>query len=63
MKQEEIINMSDLDVKDMLSNLSDKLIKMKLSHNISPIENPLQIRHMRRVIARLKTELRKREAQ
>ena len=63
MKQEEIINMSDLDVKDTLSNLSEKLIKMKLSHNISPIENPLKIRHMRRVIARLKTELRKREAQ
>ena len=63
MKQEEIINMSDLDVKDTLSNLSDKLTKTKLSHNISPIENPLKIRHMRRDIARLKTELRKRTAQ
>ena len=63
MKQEEIINMSELDLEDTLSNLSDKLIKMKLSHNISPIENPLKIRHMRRVIAKLKTELRKREAQ
>lgn len=63
MKQEEIINMSDIDVKDMISNLSDKLMKMKLSHNISPIENPLKIRHMRRDIARLKTELRKRDTQ
>jgi large subunit ribosomal protein L29 len=30
---------------------------MKLAHAISPIENPIQIRDMRKTIARLETEL------
>ena len=33
---------------------------MKLTHVVSPLENPLQIRNIRRTIARLKTELLKR---
>jgi large subunit ribosomal protein L29 len=36
---------------------------MKLSHKVAPMENPIQIRHVRRSIARLKTELAKRETQ
>ena len=34
-----------------------------MAHAISPIENPLQIRSARRVVARLATELTKRELQ
>jgi large subunit ribosomal protein L29 len=34
---------------------------MKLSHSISPLENPQTIKEQRRTIARLKTELRRRE--
>lgn len=63
MKQQEISTMSIGDVKDQLSNLSEQIAKMKLTHKIAPMENPLQIRHTRRTIARLKTELTKREAQ
>jgi len=33
---------------------------MKLTHAVSPVENPLQIRNLRRTIARLKTEIFKR---
>jgi large subunit ribosomal protein L29 len=36
---------------------------MKLAHSVAPMENPLQIRSLRRSIAKLKTELTKREAQ
>lgn len=63
MKQQEIAKMSDVDVKDSLSNMSEQMVKMKLTHSVAPMENPLQLRHMRRTIARLKTELTKREAQ
>jgi large subunit ribosomal protein L29 len=63
MKQQEITTMSVEDVRDQLSNLSEQLDKMKLTHKIAPMENPMQIRHTRRTIARLKTELFKREAQ
>lgn len=35
--------------------------QMVLNHSISPLENPSQIRQLRRTIARMKTELRQRE--
>ena len=63
MKQQEITGMSVGDVKDQLSNLSEQLAKMKLTHKIAPLENPMQIRYMRKTIARLQTELTKRESQ
>lgn len=63
MKQQEITKMSDADVKDQISNMTEQLAKMKLSHSVAPMENPLQIRKVRRTVARLKTELTKREAQ
>ena len=63
MKQKEITGMSIEDVKDQIENLSEQLAKMKLSHTVAPMENPIQIRFIRRSIARLKTELTNREAQ
>ena len=63
MKQQEITKMSIEDVKDSIANFTEQLTKLKLSHKVAPAENPLQIRGMRRTIARLKTELTKREAQ
>ena len=63
MKQAEITKMSTQDVKDSISNFSEQLVKMKLAHKVSPMENPIQIQVVRKTIARLKTELTKREAQ
>lgn len=63
MKQQEIAKMSIEDVKAQIANLSETLVKMKIAHKVAPMENPLQIRHTRKTIARLKTELTKREAQ
>ena len=61
MKQQEITKMSVGDVKDQLSNFSEQLAKMKLAHSVAPMENPQTIKTVRRTIARLKTELTKRE--
>ncbi len=63
MKQIEITKMSIEDVKDQISNFSEQLAKMKLAHTVAPMENPIQIKNVRRTIARLKTELTNREAQ
>lgn len=63
MKQQEITQASVEDLRTHTANLSEQLEKMKLTHAVAPLENPLQIRHTRRTIARLKTELTKREAQ
>ena len=38
-----------------------RLKRMKFSHAVNPIENPLAIKQLRRQVARLKTEQRKRE--
>jgi len=63
MKQQEITKLSVEDVKKRITDFSEQLVKMKLSHKVAPMENPIQIRHVRRSIARLKTELAKRETQ
>lgn len=63
MKQQEITKMSVEDIKDQLANNSEQLAKMKITHKVAPMENPIQIRKVRRTIAKLKTELTKREAQ
>jgi len=38
-----------------------RLKKLQFGHAISPLENPMSIRELRKDIARLKTELHKRE--
>ncbi len=63
MKQQEILKLSDVDLRNQLSTLEDKIAKLKLSHKVTPIENPLQIRAVRKTIARLNTELTKRATQ
>lgn len=37
-----------------------RLKKLHFSHAVNPVENPLSIRQMRRTIARMKTEQRRR---
>jgi large subunit ribosomal protein L29 len=63
MKQQDILKLSDADLRNQVSTLEDKIAKMKLSHKVTPIENPLQIRAVRKTIARLNTELTKRATQ
>lgn len=38
-----------------------RLKKLEFAHAISPLENPMSIRSMRKDLARLKTEVRKRQ--
>lgn len=45
---------------EKISDEEVRLKKTKFSHAVNPIENPLSIKMMRRGIARLKTEQRKR---
>ena len=42
---------------DMLSSEKEKLSKMKMSHEVSPLENPKLITSTKKVIARIMTEL------
>ena len=42
---------------DMLSTEKEKLSKMKMNHEVSPLENPKLITVTKKVIARIMTEL------
>lgn len=57
MKQAEIKNLSAEDIQAKLAVAKAQFSKMKLAHKISPLENPIQIRDLRKTIARLNTEL------
>lgn len=61
---QEKLDLKNLNEQDLKSKISDeelRIKKMKFSHAISPVENPMSIRALRREIARMKTELRRRE--
>lgn len=63
MKQSEIKNLSAAELQEKLSETKKTYSDLKMAHAVSPIENPLQIRGVRRSVARLATELSKREQQ
>jgi large subunit ribosomal protein L29 len=60
MKQEEIVQLSREDLNDRLDEAKERMEKMLVNHAVAPMENPLQIRSLRKTIARLNTELVKR---
>ena len=57
MKQIEISKLSKQDLEDKLLDYKKQLGDLKTTHAISPLENPLQIKIVRRVIARINTAL------
>ncbi len=61
MKQEVVKEMSTADIVDRLAEEKKHLTKMRLNHAVSPLENPQVIVESKKTIARMKTELRKRE--
>jgi large subunit ribosomal protein L29 len=61
MKTSEIKEMTNAEILERIQTDQDSLLRMKMNHAISPLDNPQQIVRFRRNIARLKTILRQRE--
>jgi large subunit ribosomal protein L29 len=61
MKTSEITELATSEIIERIENSNDELIRMKLNHSINPLDNPMKIRFARKNIARLNTELRKRQ--
>ena len=57
MKTSEIRELSVKEIEERLDNEKLFLVKQKLNHAISPLDNPMKIKESRRNIARLKTIL------
>jgi large subunit ribosomal protein L29 len=56
-----IQSLSAEDLKARINEDELRLKKLQFGHAISPLENPMSIRNLRREIARLKTELQKKQ--
>lgn len=61
MEQKVIREMTTGELTERLDEEQRQLTRLKLNHAVSPLENPNKISAYRRTIARLKTELRRRE--
>jgi large subunit ribosomal protein L29 len=63
MKQEVIREMSTKDLQERLEEERAQFTKLRLTHAISPLENPHQLAEAKKGIARMLTELTKRGQQ
>ena len=61
MKNSEVTGLTDKEIVEKIQTEKQNLLRVKMNHAVSPIENPQRIKELRRNVARLKTELRRRE--
>jgi len=63
MKAHEIRQMTEDEVKGKLGELKEEYFRLSFRNAVHNIENPLQLRFLRRDIARCRTVLREKEGQ
>jgi len=56
-----IQTLNEQDLQARINEDEQRLKKLEFAHAISPLENPMSIRNLRREVARLKTELKKKK--
>lgn len=61
MKIAEVRELTSKEIAERIQAEGLRLNQMELQHSISPMDNPTQIKELRRDIARFKTVLRERE--
>lgn len=61
MENKDIVALSLSDLRDKIKEEKAVINKMKINHTVSPVENPMKIREARKLIARLSTELTKKQ--
>ncbi|MDQ2719130.1 MAG: 50S ribosomal protein L29 [Bacteroidota bacterium] len=54
-------SMTEQDLKSRIEEDELRIKKLKFAHSVSPLENPMSIRDVRKDLARTKTELRKKQ--
>jgi large subunit ribosomal protein L29 len=61
MKSSEIRELATNEIVERIDTEQNLLVRMKMNHAVSPMDNPNKIQETRRIIARLKTELNSRK--
>ena len=62
MKSSEIRELATNEIEERIDTEQNLLVRMKMNHAVSPLDNPNKIQETRRIVARLKTELRSRKS-
>ncbi|MCO5232187.1 MAG: 50S ribosomal protein L29 [Chitinophagales bacterium] len=60
-KYEEVKSLANEELLQQIADNKLRLQRLRFNHSVSPLENPNVLGETRKLIARLKTELRKRE--
>lgn len=60
-KNEQVIGLSIEELEQQIADNKIRLQRLRFNHTVSPLENPNVLGETRKLIARLKTELRKRQ--
>lgn len=61
MKANEIRELASKDILERIAAERDQLVKMKINHAVSPLDNPTLIKKSRKNVARMLTILREKE--
>jgi large subunit ribosomal protein L29 len=61
MKAAELLELSMKELKERIDAEKANLVKQKLNHSVSPLDNPMKIKEARRKVATMMTVLRQKE--
>ena len=61
MKTSEIKELATKEIAERIQTEQETLVRLKLSHAVSPLDNPMKIAQSKKNIARLKTILHQRQ--
>ena len=57
----ELQEFSDADLQTELEGIEAEYAKMRFDHNVQGLDNPMELKELRKDVARIKTEIRRRE--
>ena len=60
-EKENLRNHSVAELRAELTQTREKLFRLKFKHGVAPSKNPLELRNLRRQVARLETWIRQKE--
>jgi large subunit ribosomal protein L29 len=63
MKMSEIKEFTTKELEERIETEKNTLVRMRLNHAVSPLDNPMKLKYARKDIARMMTELNKRKAE
>lgn len=61
MKNSEVREMTTKELRERIDTEQENLVRMKLNHAVSPLDNPIKLKAARKDVARLLTELKRRD--